>query len=90
MSIKYHFTDDTDSAIRRLRSLLEANNFDVDTRMVAWSILRFRRDTRDWTNVYSGLTAKARLPRSWFKVVGPEELSLEDILKEQSHATSLG
>lgn len=86
--LHFHFKEKQEEAKERLRAFLEKNDFDVDDTVQAWSILRFRREVREWTQVYSGLTSKAREPRAWFKVVGPEENVIITISGEQENASN--
>lgn len=66
-------------SVPRLADALRRHGYDVDDRRVDWRVLMWRRDCKEWSQAYTGLTAKAKVERQTLTIFGPEIAALDEV-----------
>lgn len=67
------------SAIPRIAGKLRECGYEVNEDRVDWRVLMWRRDCKQWSQAYTGLTARAKVERSTLTVFGPEVEALDEV-----------
>lgn len=67
------------SSLPRLSKLLKDHGYEVKDERVDWRVLMWRRDCKEWSQAYTGLTAKAKVERQNLTVFGPEIAALDEV-----------
>ncbi|MGR0185489.1 hypothetical protein [Azospirillum aestuarii] len=58
---------------------LRCRAFEVDDTRFGYRVLMFRKATRQWTQVHTGMPHRAKAERSALRVSGPETGDIEDL-----------
>lgn len=66
-------------SVPKLADKLRAHGYEVNDQRVEWRVLMWRRDCREWSHVYTGLTAKAKVERQNLTIFGPEIAALDEV-----------
>lgn len=65
--------------VPRLATALLKHGYEVDDKRVDWRVLMWRRDCKEWSQAYTGLTAKAKVERQTLTIFGPEIAALDEV-----------
>jgi hypothetical protein len=63
----------------RLAEALRRHGYEVNDTRVDWRVMMWRRDCREWSQAYTGLTARAKVERQTLTVFGPEIAALDEV-----------
>ena len=63
----------------RLAGWLSERGYEVNRDRVDWRVAMYRKNERAWTQIYTGLTQRAKAPRDWLRVAGPEASALKPV-----------
>jgi hypothetical protein len=67
------------SSLPRLAEALRRCGYEVNDQRVDWRVLMWRRDCKEWSQAYTGLTAKAKVERQALTIFGPEVAALDEV-----------
>ncbi|WP_353861241.1 hypothetical protein [Azospirillum formosense] len=67
------------TSVPLLAENLRSRGFEVDDAKAGYRVLMFRKAARQWTQVHTGLTHKAKAERRALRVSGPETGDIEDL-----------